>query len=236
MDSFLVRRPSPTLVVSVIALVVALGGTSYAAFTLPKNSVGTKQLKDEAVTGTKIKSRAITSTKIKNGAVTKAKLNLTGVVAPSALQANHANRADSAANADTLGGQPATAYLGSNALVHTGLVVLKPMFPPQPDAVLLRNGPLSLTANCGESLTDVTHTTATLSANSTEANWLASGIAQNSFSTVIATDTGDNGAQSGVSKTFDLETPSGAVLRGQVTIAENWPMGSGCAFNAYTVT
>ena len=82
----------------------------------------------------------------------------------------------------------------------------------------------------------MTHTTATLSANSTEANWLALGIAQNSFSTVIATDTGDNGAQSGVSKTFDLETPSGAVLRGQVTIAENWPTGSECAFNAYTVT
>jgi hypothetical protein len=44
MNSFRVRHPSPALVVSVIALVVALGGTSYAAFTLPKNSIGTKQL------------------------------------------------------------------------------------------------------------------------------------------------------------------------------------------------
>ena len=34
-------RPSAVLVVSIIALILALGGTSYAAFVLPKNSVGT---------------------------------------------------------------------------------------------------------------------------------------------------------------------------------------------------
>jgi hypothetical protein len=38
-------RPSPALVVSAVALSVALGGTSYAAIVLPANSVGTKQLK-----------------------------------------------------------------------------------------------------------------------------------------------------------------------------------------------
>jgi hypothetical protein len=40
------RRPSPTIIVSVIALFVALGGTSYAAVTklLPKNSVGSAQV------------------------------------------------------------------------------------------------------------------------------------------------------------------------------------------------
>jgi len=43
------------LVISVIALFVALGGTSYAAITsLPANSVGTKQLKNGAVTATKL--------------------------------------------------------------------------------------------------------------------------------------------------------------------------------------
>jgi hypothetical protein len=108
--------------------------------------------------------------------------------------------------------------------------------PPQSGVVLLRNGPLSLAADCSASLDVVGHNTATLHANSTEANWLASGIAQNTFSTVIATDTGDNGAQSGTTKTFDLETPSGAVLRGQVTIAENWPKQADCAFNAYSVS
>jgi len=50
--------PSPAMVVALIALFVALGGTSYAALTLPKNSVGTKQLKDGAVTAAKISSSA----------------------------------------------------------------------------------------------------------------------------------------------------------------------------------
>lgn len=222
MRTFRVRRPSPALIVSVIALVVALGGTSYAAFTLPKNSVGTKQLR----------KGAITSTKIKNGAVTKAKLNLAGVVAPSALNANHANRADFADDADMLDGQPATAYLGSNALVHTGPVVLG----TGASAVLLRNGSLSLAADCSETLNANLYTTATLHANSTEANWLDSGIAQNTFSTVIATDSGENEAESGTTKTFDLETPGGALLRGEVTIAENWPKYGDCSFNAYSVS
>jgi hypothetical protein len=53
-------RPSPALVVSLIALFVALGGTSYAAITsLPANSVGTKQLKNGAVTGTKLNAAVL---------------------------------------------------------------------------------------------------------------------------------------------------------------------------------
>ena len=49
-------RPSPALVISLIALFVALSGTGYAALnSLPKNSVGTKQLKNGAVTAAKLK-------------------------------------------------------------------------------------------------------------------------------------------------------------------------------------
>lgn len=48
-------HPSPSLVISLIALFVALGGTSYAAITsLPVNSVGTAQIKNGAVTGAKL--------------------------------------------------------------------------------------------------------------------------------------------------------------------------------------
>jgi hypothetical protein len=43
-------------IVASIALFIALGGLSYAALTLPKNSVGTKQLKTNAVTGAKVKN------------------------------------------------------------------------------------------------------------------------------------------------------------------------------------
>ena len=81
------RAPSPALVISLIALFMALGGTSYAAINaLPKNSVGTKQLKKNAVTGVKIK----------NGAVGAAKINPSGLTVPNAA---HATSADSATNA-----------------------------------------------------------------------------------------------------------------------------------------
>jgi len=67
--------PSPAMVVSLIALFVALGGTSYAAITaLPTNSVGTPQLKNNAVTGPKIKNGAITAAKISHSALATAKI------------------------------------------------------------------------------------------------------------------------------------------------------------------
>jgi hypothetical protein len=53
------RRPSPAMVVALIALFVALGGGAYAAFKLPKNSVGTKQLKKGAVTPPKLAKKTV---------------------------------------------------------------------------------------------------------------------------------------------------------------------------------
>jgi hypothetical protein len=56
-------------VASSIALFAALGGSSYAAVTLPRNSVGTKQLRAGSVTGSEIRDRAIRSGDIRNGGV-----------------------------------------------------------------------------------------------------------------------------------------------------------------------
>jgi hypothetical protein len=41
-----IRTPSPAMVVACLALTVALGGTTYAAVTLPRNSVGAAQVKN----------------------------------------------------------------------------------------------------------------------------------------------------------------------------------------------
>jgi len=89
------RRPSAALVIACIALFVALGGASYAAVNLPKNSVGTKQIKKkavktnklatkavkvgkigpEAVKAGKIAKNAITTNRLRKAAVTGAKIN-----------------------------------------------------------------------------------------------------------------------------------------------------------------
>jgi hypothetical protein len=58
MNSTLKRLSSPGLVVACVALVVALGGVSYAAGVLPANSVGAKQLKQRAVSLQKISPAA----------------------------------------------------------------------------------------------------------------------------------------------------------------------------------
>jgi hypothetical protein len=52
------RRLTFANVTSALALFVALGGTSYAAATLPANSVGTKQIKDRSITVAKLDQKA----------------------------------------------------------------------------------------------------------------------------------------------------------------------------------
>lgn len=54
------------MIVAIVALIVALGGTSYAAINLPKNSVGTRQLKNKAVTAKKLRKNAVNSAKVKD--------------------------------------------------------------------------------------------------------------------------------------------------------------------------
>jgi hypothetical protein len=81
--SQLMRFPHPKLnyanVIATIALFVALGGAAVAAG-LPKNSVGTKQLKRGAVTAAKLKRGAVTSGKIGPQAVTAGKLGANAVL------------------------------------------------------------------------------------------------------------------------------------------------------------
>jgi hypothetical protein len=69
MNSILRRfRPSPAMVIACIALGVALGGTSVAAIqALPRNSVGTKQLKKNAVVSAKVKNRSLLAVDFKAG-------------------------------------------------------------------------------------------------------------------------------------------------------------------------
>src|SRR5215210_2751408 len=63
------RNPSPALVIACLALFVALGGTTYAAVTLPKNSVTAKQIAKNAVGASEIRASAVRSGEVKNGAL-----------------------------------------------------------------------------------------------------------------------------------------------------------------------
>jgi hypothetical protein len=80
------RKPGPAVVIASVALIVALGGTSYAALNIPINSVGSAQLKNAAVT----------TKKLANGAVTALKINARKLTVFNALHANSAATANSA--------------------------------------------------------------------------------------------------------------------------------------------
>lgn len=53
-------------VTATLALIVALGGTSYAAIALPANSVGSRQIKKGGVAGSDIRPNGVTSSKVRD--------------------------------------------------------------------------------------------------------------------------------------------------------------------------
>jgi hypothetical protein len=87
-------RPRHSTVAAYLALFVALGGTSYAAIKLPKNSVGAKQIKKNAVRSGKVKNKSLLAKDFKAGEVPRGR---TGPPGPStgpaggALQGNYPN-------------------------------------------------------------------------------------------------------------------------------------------------
>ena len=104
-----ISRPSPAMVVAVIALIAALSGSAYAA--LGKNSVGTRQLKSKAVTSGKIANNAVTGAKVAQGSLTGSDINLTALgTVPNATNATNAG------NANTVGGHSAACPAGTTLI------------------------------------------------------------------------------------------------------------------------
>jgi hypothetical protein len=93
MGSLRIRRPSPALVISVIALIAAVGGSAYAA--IAKNSVGSKQLKRGAVKTSDIKNSAVTGAKVKESTLSEV---------------------PNSANSGLLGGSPASAFAPASTI------------------------------------------------------------------------------------------------------------------------
>jgi hypothetical protein len=82
----LIGRPSPALVVACLALAISLGGVGYAAVKLPKNSVGTVQLKNGAVTSKKVKNRSLVAADFKRGVLLRGAAGQSGAQGPQGVQ------------------------------------------------------------------------------------------------------------------------------------------------------
>jgi hypothetical protein len=63
------KLPAPGTIVAVVALLVALGGTAYASGVLPANSVGTLQLRANAVVSSKVKDGSLVAADFRPGSL-----------------------------------------------------------------------------------------------------------------------------------------------------------------------
>lgn len=67
---------------SLIAVFIALGGTGYAAVNLPRNSVGNRQIRNNAVTGGKVKNGSLQAGDFKAGDLPAGRTGAAGPVGP----------------------------------------------------------------------------------------------------------------------------------------------------------
>lgn len=135
MNGLLARRPSPAMVVALIALICALTGTAWAA--LGKNSVGTKQLKNGAVATAKIKKEAVTAKKVKKHTLTGKNINLAKLgTVPSATNAVNATTAGTAAGLTPLEAVHFVGTPGEPPFVDGSNVPASALEPPIPGVSL----------------------------------------------------------------------------------------------------
>jgi hypothetical protein len=121
-----IRRPSHATIVAYLALVLALGGTSYAAINLPRNSVGPKQIKKQAVRSLEIRNNGVLSRDIRNRTIRGLDIRA-NTIGRRQIQIAKLGTVPQAANANTLGGVtadqlkvrcPAGTLLSSSACIE----------------------------------------------------------------------------------------------------------------------
>lgn len=116
------HRPliAPSMIVAIIALIVALGGVGYTAVKLPRNSVGREQLRTAAVSESKLARGAVTGAKIRDKSLTGADIDPAALAkVPTAVSADRAKVADELAG-QHVGNVAATIPLGGFARVIGG--------------------------------------------------------------------------------------------------------------------
>src|SRR2546421_176020 len=146
MNRFRPRRPSPALAISLVALFVALGGGAYAATQLPKDSVGTRQLKKNAVVSSKVKNGSLLRRGFKAGQLPRGPKGDQG---PKGNQGPTGPLTTTLPSGETLRGEfkldqyvPATGSIVNTAISFGGYTLAT---APTPEAVDLGGPP---TADC----------------------------------------------------------------------------------------
>ena len=134
MKRLLSKRPSPAMIVALVALFVAMGGSSYAAVKISardinKGAVGTRAIANNSIRSGDIHNATVSGIDVKDDSLTNADIdntNLSALTAKSADTAAHATtatkatKADNAANAGKLDGLDSTDFTRPACTSQTG--------------------------------------------------------------------------------------------------------------------
>lgn len=121
------RAPSPALVISIMALIFSLAGTSYAV-----SKINGNQIKNSTISGKKLKRNTLTGKQIRESKL---------ATVPKAAKADDSTK---------LSGLEATAFAQNANFVR----VFEKMNLGQPDRVLVSNGDISVSMRCQVDGTD----------------------------------------------------------------------------------
>ena len=122
---FLRKRLTFSNVIALLALFIALGGTSYAVTALPKNSVGTQQIKKDAVTGAKVKNGSLSSADFAAGTLLKGDTGASGATGATGPQGATGAAGPAGAQYSSVYGDSQTNPIALNAVsVASGTIYL----------------------------------------------------------------------------------------------------------------
>jgi hypothetical protein len=187
------RRPSASMAVALLALFVALGGTVYASAKL---------------NGSQIKKGTLPANRIKKHSITGAQVNLAKL-----------GTVPGAENANSLGGQPASAYTGALKVKRSGLVKAS----KGQTVTILTSGPFTLSLTCEDKGGGVVRDV--MVASSTEANSLLDSSTPGTTREFEAREGTTPKSTTGTARSFIA--PSGASLEGISNDGIN-SLGSDC--------
>jgi hypothetical protein len=213
-------RPPASLVISLMALVLAASGTAIAAGGL---AGGDGLIRKNSLSGNRLRAHTLTRTEINLGRL--------GQVpdAKSADYATDAGSATTASNASRLGGQAPSSYLTSSDLVGTKGIAKISATAAGHTVTLFSSGPFTVTATCTSSSNGPGMT---INASSSEAN---SDLDGNFAAANTPTDLNQDIAPSTTPFSYDgldldFEAPSGAqaIVTGGAGVAS---LGTDCWAN-----
>ena len=113
-----IRLPSPAMGVALVALVVALGGTTYAAV-----RIGTKQIKNNAITSVKIRNGQVKNVDLARNSVVTAKI-LAGAVSGLQIRDGGVGNSD-LANDSVTGAKVRGGAVGNSDLANDSVTAAK---------------------------------------------------------------------------------------------------------------